>query len=294
MRGSKPERVIEESIERDGVILPGERVLVACSGGSDSVALAALLRAVAKPLKLSLVLGHVNHGLRRSAWQDEAVALRASAALGIPLHVVALEDQNTDEASLRDARYGALEALAVRCGAGVVATGHTAEDQTETLLLALFRGTGLAGLAGMRPRRELGSGVGLVRPLLRFERSLLRRYVFDAALPYAIDPSNRDLNLRRNAVRAALAALRPLFPGLDAAVARTADVVSGEASKSPSSGLRRQVREALGEQDALRDVDFAHVEAAVRALQTGGSGRFYMKAGVELRVEKGSFEVTRG
>lgn len=293
MRGAKPERAIEESLERDGSIRPGERVLVACSGGSDSVALAALLRAVAKPMKLSLVLGHVNHGLRRSAWQDEAVALRASAALGIPLHVVALKNQGADEASLRDARYEALERLAVYWDANVVATGHNAEDQTETLLLALFRGTGLQGLAGIPARRKLGSGVELARPLLRFERSLLRRYVCDAALPYAIDPSNADRHLRRNAVRQALAALRPLFPGLDAAVARTADVVSGELAQTPASGLRKQVRKTLQEQEALRDVDFSHVEAAVRALQTGGSGRFYMKAGVELLVEKGTFTVQR-
>lgn len=293
MRGAKPERAIEESIERDGSIRPGERVLIACSGGSDSVALAALLRAVAKPMTLSLLLGHVNHGLRRSAWQDEAVALRASAALGIPLHVVALENQRGDEASLREARYAALERLAVSQHATVVATGHNAEDQTETLLLALFRGTGLQGLAGMPARRDLAPGVALARPLLRFERSLLRRYVCEAALPYAIDPSNADRHLRRNAVRQALAALRPLFPGLDAAVARTAEVVSGELAQTPASGVRKQVRKTLQEQEALRDVDFGHVEAAVRALQTGGSGRFYMKAGVRVLVEKGTFTVQR-
>ncbi len=293
MRGTKPLRGIEESLERDGAIRPGERVLIACSGGSDSVALAALLRAVAKPMGLSLSMGHVNHGLRRSAWQDEAVALRASAALRIPLHVIALENQKPDEASLREGRYAALEGLASRCGADVVATGHNAEDQTETLLLALFRGTGLQGLAGMPPRRQLNPSVVLARPLLRFERSLLRSYVCDSALPYAIDPSNLDRHLRRNAVRQALASLRPLFPGLDSAVARTAEIVSGELGQTPASAARKQVRETLQEQEALRDVDFGHVEAAVRALQTGGSGRFHMKAGVELRVEKGTFKVER-
>jgi len=70
-------------------------------------------------------------------------------------------------------------------------------------------------------------------------------------------------------------------------------VVSGELARTPASGLRKQVRKTLQEQEALRDVDFGHVEAAVRALQTGGSGRFYMKAGVRVLVEKGTFTVQR-
>lgn len=294
MRRAHPERAIEQAVVADGIVRHGERVLVACSGGPDSVALAAVLAGVAKPMGLSLTLGHVNHGLRGSAWQDEAVTLRVSAALRIPIKVAALEAlEKTDEATLRAERYEALIGMAREAGADIVAAAHNAEDQTETVLLALFRGTGLQGLAGMPARRPLAAGLDLARPLLRWERSFLKAYAQGAGLPYALDPSNTDRRYRRNAVREALQALRPVFPGLDAAVARAASLVSGELEGSEEAALRRQVRETLREQEALHDVDFVHVEAAVRALTNRGSGRFYMKDGIELSIEKGALTVHR-
>lgn len=293
MRGTRPGRAIEQSVERDGVIRRGDRVLVACSGGSDSVGLAAILAAVAKPLDLRVTLAHVNHGVRDSAWQDEAVALRVSAALALPLRVAALSGERSDEASMRDARYELLRDIARETGAGVVATGHNAQDQTETVLLALFRGTGPLGLAGIPARRALAGSIDLARPVLRFERAQIRRYVQSAGLPYAVDPTNGDPAYRRNAVREALAALRPLFPGLDAAVSRAAEVMAAEAAGEPVAALRRQVRETLRQHQALRGVDFEHVEAAVRALDRGGSGRFAMGSGVELAIENGHLTVHR-
>lgn len=293
MRGTKPLLAVEQNVRRDGVIRLGEHVLIACSGGSDSVALAAILQALSKTLRLRLTLAHVNHGVRESAWQDEAVVLRVSAALGLPLKVMGLQLSRRDEAAMREARYEALEGLAGQAGATVVATGHTASDQTETVLLALFRGAGADGLAGMPARRRLGKDLELARPLLRLERDELRSYVQHAGLPYAIDPTNADRTLRRNAVRTALEALRPLFPGLDAAVARAAEVVGAEFGATPLAAARRQVREALREHEALGGVDFEHVEAAVRALQQGASGRFFMAPGVEIEVANGALVVQR-
>ena len=293
MRGTRPERAIEQGVEQGGVIRKGDSVLVACSGGSDSVGVAAILSALAKPLQLELRLAHVNHGVRPSAWQDEAVVLRVSAALGIPVKTIALEPQRGDEATLRDARYEALAQTARACGANVIATGHNAEDQTETVLLALFRGTGPVGLAGMPGRRELCEGVDLARPVMRFPRGEIREYVQTCGLPFSIDPTNADLTFRRNAVREALTALRPLFPGLDSAVARAAQVVGDELAGTTQAGLRRQVRERLQEHQALRGVDFDHVEAAVRTLERGGSGRFAMGSGVEVTIENGELTVHR-
>lgn len=293
MRGAKSERAIEIAVERDGTLLRGERCVIACSGGPDSVALAALLAAAAPTLDLHLTIAHVNHGLRASAWQDEAVVLRVAAALGVPARIAALAGDRKDEAALRDARYAALLQIAVDTGASAIATGHAAQDQTETVMLALFRGSGPDGLRGMPPRRTLGSGVDLCRPLLRYDRSALAAYCQSRALPYALDPTNTDLAYRRNAVREALAALRPAFPGLDEAVSRMAGLLGDERSRADRAGLRRRVREALRENDALRDVDFAHVEAAVRTLESGGSGRFFMNATVEMTVEKGRLAVVK-
>jgi tRNA(Ile)-lysidine synthase len=291
MRGAHPERAVERAIEQTGLFRHGECVLVACSGGPDSVALMAAARAVAKRAHFTLRAAHINHGLRESAWQDECVALQITAQFETPIDVVALESGSADEQRLRTARYDVLIDLAKRHGCTAVATAHHAEDQSETVLLALLRGTGPAGLRGMRARRRLAPGVDLLRPFLGLASDALRHYCHARVLPYAVDPSNSETNLRRNAVREALAALRPLFPGLDAAVARAADVVGEERDSSRRAQLRRSVREQLGRDGALREIDFLHVEEAVRALESGRTGSFHMKPGVVLRIESG---VVRG
>jgi tRNA(Ile)-lysidine synthase len=288
MRGARPRASIERSIRQSGALRPGERVIAACSGGADSVALVSALHAVAKPMRLTLRVVHVNHGLRASTYQDECISLRVAGEYELPIEVVTLPPGPRDEQTLRAARYEALAATAVHHNATAVATAHHAEDQSETTLLALFRGAGPDGLAGMRVRRPLAPGVDLVRPLLRVSTEALRGYCHARALPYAIDPSNSDSSLRRNAVREALEALRPLFPGLDEAVARAAELVAEEAVASRRAELRRRVRDRLAGEEALRDVDFEHVEAAVRALETGRSGTFHMKAGVRLEIRRGA------
>jgi tRNA(Ile)-lysidine synthase len=288
MRGAHPERALEEEIAHGGAIRSGERVVIGCSGGADSVALAAALHALTMPLSLELRLVHVNHGLRSSAWQDECIVLQIAASLALPVEVVALDAAGGDEQSLRDARYAALLDCARRFKATAVATAHHAEDQSETVLLALFRGAGPEGISGIRARRSLGAGVDLVRPLLGVTSETLRKYCHARWLPYAVDPTNADPSLRRNAVREALEALRPLFPGLDQAVARASRLVDEELGASERADVRRRIRQRLAAEQGLRDVDFAHVEAAVRAIERGASGNFYMKAGVRLHIEGGT------
>lgn len=287
MRGARPERDVERAIEQSGVIRQGEHVLVACSGGPDSIALAVAMHAVGKRMGLTIRAAFVNHRLRASAWQDECVVLQVGAQFEIAVDVVALQGAARDEQRLRTARYDALIDVAKRRECSVVATAHHAEDQSETVFLALLRGTGPAGLRGMRGRRRLAPSLDLARPFLRTPSEALRAYCHALALPYAVDPSNAQTSLRRNAVREALAALRPLFPGLDAAVARAADVAGEERDASPRAELRRSVREQLGRADELRDIDFMHVEAAVRALEAGRTGTFHMKPGIALRIARG-------
>lgn len=285
MRGAHPERAIEQHVLQGDALHSGERVVIACSGGPDSVALAGVLHAIAPQLGLVLSIAYVNHQTRASAWQDECIAMRVAATLGVPFDAASVEGGETSEAALRDARYEILTEIARQRDASAVATAHHAEDQTETVLLGLFRGSGPEGLAGMPQRRSLGAGVDLVRPLLRVAADDLRYYCHVNALPYGIDPTNEDARLRRNAVREALAALRPAFPGLDEAVARAAELVAAEQAGTPRAAMRRRVREVLREKASLSDVDFAHVEAAVRAMESGGSGRFLMKKGVTLQID---------
>jgi tRNA(Ile)-lysidine synthase len=293
MRGARPGRTLELALARTNALKDGESVVVACSGGPDSVALAAALAAVASKRGWQLALAHVNHGLRASASQDEAVVLHVGAALGLQVRVVALEGAARGEAALRKARYAAFARVARELGANAVATAHTAEDQTETVLMALFRGTGTGGLAGIPNRRPMCVGVDLCRPLLRWDHAALRRYCQQNGVPYALDPTNADLRYRRNAVRTALGALRFSFPALDRAVARAAQTVADELAGESRALSRRRVREALRASGALVDVDFEHVESAVRALERGRSGEFHMRPKVALRIRQGSLSVEK-
>lgn len=287
MRGARFQRQVEEAIARGGVVRRSERVLVACSAGPDSVALAGALHAVTASMRLSLRLTYVNHATRSSAAQDECLVAGLAAAFALPLDIVRLDPTGGAEAPMRDARYAALAQLARRHECTAVATAHHAEDQSETVLLALFRGSGPSGIGGMRARRRLDSGVDLIRPLLRTSARDLRAYCHARGLPYAVDPTNDDEELRRNAVRRALEALRPLFAGLDVAIARAAELTSDEREALPRARLRRRVRDRLAREKELRDVDFAHVEAAVRALETRSSGSFFMKTGVRMEIRAG-------
>ncbi len=288
MRGLHPERRLEAIVARAVAPRAGETLLAAVSGGPDSVALAALLRPACVRAGARLVLGHVNHRLRPSAWQDEAVVLALGTALGVPVRCASLElAPEPGEAELREGRYRALETLATQAGASRIMTAHHAGDQTETVLLALFRGTGPAGLAGMRPERPLGEGKTLVRPLLDVERDALTALCAAEHLPYALDPTNADRRYARNAVRAALADLRLRFPHLDAAVARCARIVRDELAATDRAALRARLREELAAGPGLRDVPFERLEAAARALEAGRPGRHFIKSGVAIDVLAG-------
>jgi tRNA(Ile)-lysidine synthase len=269
VRGARPERALDAAIRSAVRFGSGARVCVACSGGPDSVALASLLDRLARDDGYDLVLAHVNHGVRADAAQDECVVLSVGARLGRRVLVARPHLERDDEATLRDARYAMLAALAREGGAQFVATAHTAEDQTETVLLALFRGTGLAGLAGIPPRRPLGEGIEVVRPVLRLTHAELATELRRSGLPYAIDPSNTERRYRRNALREPLDLLRAEFPQLDRAVARCAAIVRGEIEGTDRARARRALRDGLRAQDALRDVPFERIEAALDAAARG-------------------------
>ncbi|MGD0053011.1 MAG: tRNA lysidine(34) synthetase TilS [Vulcanimicrobiaceae bacterium] len=262
MRGARPERALDPLVRRVLAWRAGERVLVACSGGPDSVALAALLDRLGREDDVEVELGHVNHGVRPSAGQDECVVLAVGARLGRTVAIARPAPARDDEATLRAARYAALLDLARRCGARSIATAHTAEDQTETVLLALFRGTGLEGLAGIAPSRALAPDVALVRPLLRATHAEVATELRRSALPYAIDPSNADPRYRRNALRERLAGVREDFPQLDRAVARCAEIVRDELDQTERGARRRAVRARLRARSALLDVTFAAIDTA--------------------------------
>lgn len=204
----------------------GRRVVVALSGGPDSTALA-YLAAEARD-DLDPVLAHVRHGLRDDAVDQRVVANHASW-LGAPLRVVEVDVRPRGEgvaAAARRVRYQALRRIAAEEGAEVVLVGHTAEDQAETVLLRLARGSGLDGLAGMRRR----SG-DLVRPLLGLRRADVHRFVLLEGLPSVEDPANAAAASPRARVRHdLLPLLASVGPDPVAALCRLADLAADEAA----------------------------------------------------------------
>jgi tRNA(Ile)-lysidine synthase len=176
----------------------GETVLVAVSGGADSVALLHLLLTLAPELSLSLHVLHVDHGLRSDSDRDAAFVCGLAARLGVPADVarVTVPHGGSLEAAARAERYAALDAHARRLGARRIALGHTADDQAETVLMRMLGGAGVRGLAGMPAVRGR-----VIRPLIETRRADLVALLQAAGLPWIEDPSNRDPRFLRNRIR---------------------------------------------------------------------------------------------
>jgi tRNA(Ile)-lysidine synthase len=208
---------------------PGELVLVACSGGADSLALAAALAFEAPKLALRAGAVVVDHGVQPSSSAVSAMVSQWLDTLGLqPVEVVAVDvaaGTGGVEAAARSARYAALEDAAARLGARLVLLGHTLDDQAEQVLLGLTRGAGARSLAGMPRARER-----FRRPLLGVSRSQTRASCEAEGLRWWDDPMNEDRAFTRVRARRALTDLeRDLGPGLAAALARTADQLREDA-----------------------------------------------------------------
>jgi tRNA(Ile)-lysidine synthase len=217
---------------RFGHPAPGTSVLVAVSGGADSLALLALLAQHAGQLQLTVEAATVDHGARPFSQETQALA-QWCADQQVPWTLVTLPPGleqraaaagTSFEAQARCERYDALEALRSARGLRYLATAHHRSDQAETLLLRLMRGAGPGGLAGIRPVLD----DRILRPLLFAQRMDLRQYAFDRNLPVVEDPTNRSPAHRRNQVRhSLLPAMEGIFPGVTGVLARGASLFRG-------------------------------------------------------------------
>ncbi len=205
------------------ILRPGPLVL-AVSGGADSTALALLLAELREEFGLVLHVAHFDHRARpRSAAADAAFVAEFANHIGAPVRVGRADAAPKSEDDARNARYEFLRRIAKELGATAIATGHTRDDQAETVLLHLTRGSGLAGLAGMRPERD-----GIVRPLLSIGRADTVAVCAAAGIAPRDDPTNRSLRFARNRVRhRVLPELAELNPEIASAIARFADAAAG-------------------------------------------------------------------
>ena len=210
---------------------PGDGVAVAVSGGADSLALLHALRVLAGPREWRLAVLTVDHGLRPGSAADAAFVADHTKALGLPARVLTLVPADLEahraagpEGAARAARYAALWPAADALGCHWLATGHTLDDQAETVLLQLLRGAGPDGLAGMSVR----SG-RLLRPLLDVRRAQTRACCVAAGLPWREDPTNAtDAPLRNRVRRRLLPLLEDLRPGATTTLARAAILAADE------------------------------------------------------------------
>jgi len=260
---------VDRALAAVGIPARGETLLVALSGGPDSVALTAALAALRRKRGFELVAAHLDHALRPGSAEDAAFCAQLCGSLGIPLRAgtgrvrerAALEKGGLEQAA-RLERYSFLRRVRDDEGAVAIAVAHTRDDQAETLLLRLLRGAGASGLAGMRPR----SG-DLLRPLLGVSRKDVLAYLGERGLAWREDPSNADTALTRNRVRRELLPyLEERFnPRVREALARTADLLAEEALFVGGAAERALAGSAAREGQALV-IDRAKLAAAPLAL----------------------------
>lgn len=261
-------------IERRHLLEGGDRLLVAVSGGPDSLCLLHILRRLAPRYKLVLVVAHLDHGIRPEARQEAESVRRLAAAWSLPFEGAAIDvpayragkKLSASEAS-RVVRFRfLLEAAEKRC-CGKIALGQHMDDQAETVLLNLLRGTGPDGLAGILPRRSFGS-LELIRPLLGITRQEIECYCREQGLKPAVDASNLKTDYTRNRIRLELIPyLESRYnPNLKRSLAQLASLVAADRSFLGAEVLKKFKKTVHREKERLiieRD-DFNALPGALR------------------------------
>jgi len=323
-------RHVLASIRKHRLLAPGQHVLVAVSGGPDSVALLHVLRELAPALRLRLTAAHLDHRIRgRAAREDAAFVRRLCRGWHVPL-VEGRSDVPRRarrkgislEMAAREARYAFLGRALRRVRAPVVATGHTADDAAETVVLNLARGAGRAGLGGI-PRAAAAHGARVVRPLLDVTRAEVVAWLERHGVAWREDVSNRDPAYLRNRVRHEVLPFleRTLNPNLRRTLTRTAELLRSEDDwlEAVAGSLLRECRAARGDLDAGRfaahppalqrrvlrqwlaqqgvpsgAVDFAAVDRVVAlAAGRGAGGRTPLAGGWEVCRARGRLGLRR-
>ena len=320
VHGELPARLRTHLSRHPDLIPQGSRVVVALSGGPDSTALLYLLHDLAPDLELELEAAHFDHRVRAGSETDAARARRLALDLGVPFHEGRPDEPpRVGQASLRDARYRWLDEVVRARAAARLAVGHHADDQAETVLFRMMRGTDLRGLSGIPARRDR-----IARPLLPFMRRDLDAYLETLGVSPLVDPSNSDRRWARVRVRLdVIPGLERQAPGtvrlllaLGDSAARALELADraaarllAEAEVSPSRADRLELRRAgllrggpellaIALRQVARDLGVAltagGTRAAVEFISEGRSGgRVMIGGGLEISREYDHVVVAR-
>lgn len=271
---------VKETIARHAMLEQGERLLVAVSGGPDSVALLKALTLIAPEYKLSLVVAHLNHGLRGAEADGEEAFVRSLClsmdveCVSEKIDIAALKEPGKSsgkspgkslEELCRDERYAFLKKVAVDYGATKIALGHHLQDQAETVLMNLLRGSGAEGLRGMLPVRE---GL-IIRPLLQVTRKEILVFLEEMGLSFMSDSSNAlDCHLRNRIRRHLLPLLKAGYnQRIEENLSRTADIMRLDDDYLATEVKRWLSRWAIFDQDGgkrLPQTEFLKLHTALQ------------------------------
>lgn len=275
---------VRRTIRRYGLASRGTRVLAAVSGGSDSVALAYLLRELDDAGELHLVaIAHFNHQLRDTADRDERFSADVAEALerrfirgADDVRSRAAREGRSLEDAARAARHEFLHRVRVDASADAIALGHTRDDQAETFLLRLLRGAGARGLASMHPRNG-----DIVRPLIECRREDLKAYLSARQIAFVHDETNEDVSIPRNRVRAELLPLLEsrFNPSVVDALADAADIardewtwVANEAAALAARAVRREAHTWTLDEALLGSAPAAVARQVIHQAMTAAAG----------------------
>ncbi len=321
---------VKKTIEKHQMIAPGDGLLVAVSGGPDSVALLHLLYDLREELELRLEVAHLQHGIRGvEAQEDAKFVAELAAKLRLPLHLKEIDlprirsaaGKGNLEGLARAERYRFFATVARERKLGKIATAHTQDDQTETVLMWLLRGSGLKGLGGMPSVHVLdgtniepASRLLVVRPLLNVSRAEIEEYLKEKDLTFRLDRSNQDLSFLRNWIRlklipqlkekidgnllARLAQQAELIRQEDDLMddlargaldeMRTAEGINRGSLLSHSKAMQRRLVRLwiAATRGHLRGLDFQHVESLLDLIADGPpQGRLSIPGGWQLVKE---------
>ena len=319
---------VRQTVDRHALLRAGETVILGVSGGADSLTMAHVLLGLRDACGVDLHVAHLDHGIRGGESRQDTLYVQSISrdyGLGFTEEYVDVPGLARDrgvalEEAARQARYSFLGRTARSLGSDSVAVAHNADDQVETVLMHILRGSGVAGLRGMRPlswmdELRLGepekgipacpkSRVRLLRPMLQVPRAEIEAYCLEHGLEPRFDRSNLDQTYCRNRIRRELLPLLETYnPSLRTALTRMADVVAAdydmlraqlveiwptvvrlhsaeavvfdlEGIRSMPLSLRRSlIREGIHRlRRSLRNINWIHVDAAVRALEQGTTG----------------------
>lgn len=306
---------ISDTIHKYSMLAGGETVLIGLSGGPDSVCLLHVLHALKSKLSLTLHAVYVDHGLRPGETAGEIeFCEKICNGLSIPFFTKTIDVKNyaaqngmNKQEAARELRYRAFEETAHETKAQKIALGHTADDQAETLLMRLLRGSGRTGLAGIPPVRKF-----IVRPLIETERDAIEGFLHAKNIGSIVDSSNLKDAYVRNKIRLSLMPLIKGFnPDIIRTLSKTAAILSEEDKYfelivtktlmklisrktdnrielflAPLEGmdkviLRRVLRRAIDATKSLRGISFIHIEDIVQLIKLGNPGdRIYLPKGI--------------